>query len=1418
MTSFIVNASTSLVQVDSSQISPGIPAVVFLSSINNPGTIVTIRDSFGEASQTKKIVVSTTTGLNFLEGPSVSSYVITQPYGFLTVSPKTPNIWAVVNTFAFPDQSATAIVNNLNTNNIRVSTITNDIARMSTAGISTLVAGNLYVYTSLSVAQSTITSTLAVRDMAIFEKNVTILSSLTVGSSITTSSMLVASSLKVNQLDLQMSTGWVMDSGGPVKIAGPVSTLSTISAGGTISTLANLGVGQSTMIYGQLMVRRDSFFEGGLSTISKLGVGAEVQILSTLSVKDESLFRSHLSTLSNVNIAGGLSTLSNVAIDRELFVRSSITTFSTISTNWDINVGRNLSVQQTLAVGGDIIYKNRVLDFTNFSVLQDLFVFNNISTQSSIYAGLNLIVNGSTLLQGPVSSGSTHTVLSHLSTLGNFATGGSSEFLSTVLISSAVSTNWNMTVRGLISTQSTLVVGHAITALQQITTFSNFSTPSSIVAGNQITAGGHVQFLSSMSTVGPVAFFSSLQLQGSLSVFSSIGVACNVTIGGTLTANSFALPGAAQISSLTIMQQSNFVLTVSSSTLQVGLFSTMGDIRMGGRFSTQNVVAIGSTLFAGFVAVQSNMSSFGTFGNFGDANFRSNVTIGGATSNLGATSVGDTFTVANATTLNGTTQINNSLVTTGNVTFQNFLQVNNTINALNGLQITAANNCNLISNYTHMSTLGVRGQVGFSTLLFANNMFASTLGTSSITTTQTFTSSLFTSSIWMSWELQGRFAGFSTVGILQIGNSSIQTSSLTGLDIRVSSLTTSSMFLSRDLLGSNAGFSTATVLQIANSSIMTSTVMTLVLRTSSLMTSTMNVGRVITAQENTSSIVCSSIAIRNASPLAILDILGGAISDGTAGSNLIAFQYNDPVNGGYRHFITSRHNAVAGNACNAIDIWLNNSATAAGSATAGTGNTIGMTVTQQGTGILTRTPQYGLDVNSSLRAVGNITANASTIMLNGTFALSLSQRNVDGTATIQALNNQTATSLLINPMTGSKVGILCNAPSQALDVGGNVMIGSGNTLYFRSAIGRKVSLWGETANSYYGIEIQSSEFRNSVDTGGHFTWGRTDATPTYTRWASLSNYNFYLNSANNTSNRFVMGPSPSFTNLDYCSMITSCNASSGNYGSELGFWTHGFAGNAGDPIRAMFINYLQRTTLVAPAPYEERGGLILSTQLNINALNTNGYLRLGHFHTNGVASCGVIQASDIYNNPTLRDNGVLLCINPRGGNVAIGDSNASFPLDVKGNTRVQGDLTVTGAISGGSSLPLGVIVIWSGASNAVPSRWSLCNGANGTPNLTDRFVLGGGGTRAVSTTGGTSNVILGVNNIPPHRHLTGQFYGNGEDGSGITYMGQGPAVIGNFSGSIYNSANALQTAEGNNPAAVDKMPPFYVLCYIQYTG
>ena len=107
--------------------------------------------------------------------------------------------------------------------------------------------------------------------------------------------------------------------------------------------------------------------------------------------------------------------------------------------------------------------------------------------------------------------------------------------------------------------------------------------------------------------------------------------------------------------------------------------------------------------------------------------------------------------------------------------------------------------------------------------------------------------------------------------------------------------------------------------------------------------------------------------------------------------------------------------------------------------------------------------------------------------------------------------------------------------------------------------------------------------------------------------------------------------------------------------------------------------------------------------------------------------------------------------------------------------------------------PLGVIVIWSGAIVDIPFGWVLCDGNNGTPNLTDRFLIGAGGFFAPGATGGTVNH---THNFTTDGHTHGF-----------------PAGIGLASGPTFSNVTDIQQDTGTTNPALN-LPPFYALAYI----
>ena len=119
-------------------------------------------------------------------------------------------------------------------------------------------------------------------------------------------------------------------------------------------------------------------------------------------------------------------------------------------------------------------------------------------------------------------------------------------------------------------------------------------------------------------------------------------------------------------------------------------------------------------------------------------------------------------------------------------------------------------------------------------------------------------------------------------------------------------------------------------------------------------------------------------------------------------------------------------------------------------------------------------------------------------------------------------------------------------------------------------------------------------------------------------------------------------------------------------------------------------------------------------------------------------------------------------------------------------------------------VPSGAIILWSGASNAIPSGYVLCDGNNNTPNLQDRFVVGAGNTYAVDATGGSADATL-VSHTHNLLYNHGSF--GGSSGAVTPRSGNTPVTPG-ISGRVSTEGSTATNAN---------LPPFYALCYIMKT-
>jgi hypothetical protein len=163
-----------------------------------------------------------------------------------------------------------------------------------------------------------------------------------------------------------------------------------------------------------------------------------------------------------------------------------------------------------------------------------------------------------------------------------------------------------------------------------------------------------------------------------------------------------------------------------------------------------------------------------------------------------------------------------------------------------------------------------------------------------------------------------------------------------------------------------------------------------------------------------------------------------------------------------------------------------------------------------------------------------------------------------------------------------------------------------------------------------------------------------------------------------------------------------------------------------------------------------------------------------------------------------------------------------------------------------AGVPKRVILPYAGLIADIPTGWFLCNGQNGTPDLTDSFILGGteaqvgqiGGSQAVTPAGSVSTGIAGsvtVSNhtlstaqMPSHRHTMKR--GGGGNGNYNPYSGPGAHSSGNQwqysyteyegSGGAHNhgAGHNLSASSGFAGAEQDNRPKFYKAAYIMYVG
>lgn len=145
------------------------------------------------------------------------------------------------------------------------------------------------------------------------------------------------------------------------------------------------------------------------------------------------------------------------------------------------------------------------------------------------------------------------------------------------------------------------------------------------------------------------------------------------------------------------------------------------------------------------------------------------------------------------------------------------------------------------------------------------------------------------------------------------------------------------------------------------------------------------------------------------------------------------------------------------------------------------------------------------------------------------------------------------------------------------------------------------------------------------------------------------------------------------------------------------------------------------------------------------------------------------------------------------------------PLKIVKGTEIDAEFNaISTAIStklDNTALPVGIICMWSGSIASIPSGWAICDGANGTPNLRNRFIVGAGASYAVGDVGGFDSVTLTIAQMPSHFH-TGTVNANGGHSHTVHdpghVHGNGDSTVQNFIGGS-NGAFVRLNSQASNP-------------------
>ena len=177
-------------------------------------------------------------------------------------------------------------------------------------------------------------------------------------------------------------------------------------------------------------------------------------------------------------------------------------------------------------------------------------------------------------------------------------------------------------------------------------------------------------------------------------------------------------------------------------------------------------------------------------------------------------------------------------------------------------------------------------------------------------------------------------------------------------------------------------------------------------------------------------------------------------------------------------------------------------------------------------------------------------------------------------------------------------------------------------------------------------------------------------------------------------------------------------------------------------------------------------------------------------------------------------------------NVLLGNGTSALQAVAPGSS---GNILTSNGTTWTSAAPTafltGMIILWSGSIASIPAGFALCDGASGTPDLRDRFIVGAGSTYAVDATGGSADATLPTHTHtatststvtdPGHNHTF--VIRNTIDNGNSAYTAVGGQVgTGTVSTAVTSITVATTTTNANagTSGTNANLPPYYALAYI----